>query len=73
MDNNFFKKIRILDGGMGQLLLEKGMVSMGTLWSASALLDEKYHQMLVDTHLSCLLYTSPSPRDQEASRMPSSA
>ena len=41
MDNNFFKKIRILDGGMGQLLLEKGMVSMGTLWSASALLDEK--------------------------------
>ena len=29
MDNNFFKKIRILDGGMGQLLLEKGMVSMG--------------------------------------------
>ena len=22
---------------------------------------------------SCLLYTSPSPRDQEASRMPSSA
>ena len=54
MDNNFFKKIRILDGGMGQLLLEKGMVSMGTLWSASALLDEKYHQMLVDTiyHIS---------------------
>ena len=52
MDNSFFKKIRILDGGMGQLLLEKGMVSMGTLWSASALLDEKYHQLLVDTHLS---------------------
>ena len=74
MDNNFFKKIRILDGGMGQLLLEKGMVSMGTLWSASALLDEKYHQMLVDTHLSyCLLYTSPSPRDRQKSRMPSSA
>ena len=24
-------------------------------------------------HGSCLLYTSPSPRDQEASRMPSSA
>ena len=26
-----------------------------------------------DGLLSCLLYTSPSPRDQEASRMPSSA
>ena len=25
------------------------------------------------THLSCLLYTSPSPRDQRGSRMPSSA
>ena len=52
MDNSFFKKIRILDGGMGQLLLEKGMISMGTLWSASALLEKKYHQILVDAHLS---------------------
>ena len=26
-----------------------------------------------DQNKSCLLYTSPSPRDQEASRMPSSA
>ena len=25
------------------------------------------------THLPCLLYTSPSPRDQRGSRMPSSA
>ena len=24
-------------------------------------------------HLTCLLYTSPSPRDQRGSRMPSSA
>ena len=28
---------------------------------------------LVFTMLSCLLYTSPSPRDQRGSRMPSSA
>ena len=27
----------------------------------------------LDTHYSCLLYTSPSPRDQRGSRMPSSA
>ena len=26
-----------------------------------------------EAHLSCLLYTSPSPRDVEESRMPSSA
>ena len=27
----------------------------------------------VKTNLTCLLYTSPSPRDQSGSRMPSSA
>ena len=77
MDKDYFKSIKILDGGMGQLLLEKGVISMGTLWSASALLEKKYHQILVDAHLSyinaCLLYTSPSPRDSVGSRMPSSA
>ena len=52
MDNNFFKKTRILDGGMGQELLARGLVSKGTLWSASALLDEKNHQLVIDAHLS---------------------
>ena len=36
MDTDFFKNIRILDGGMGQQLLAKGLISKGTLWSASA-------------------------------------
>ena len=31
------------------------------------------HGMNTDEHLYCLLYTSPSPRDTERSRMPSSA
>ena len=52
MDLNFFKKIRILDGGMGQELLARGLVSKGTLWSAGALVDKKYYKLLVDTHLS---------------------
>ena len=51
MDINFFKKTRILDGGMGQELLARGMVPNGTLWSANALLQDKYHQLLLDTHL----------------------
>ena len=51
MDLNFFKKIRILDGGMGQELLARGMVPNGTLWSANAILNEKYHKLLLDTHL----------------------
>ena len=30
-------------------------------------------ESLLDTYVICLLYTSPSPRDQRGSRMPSSA
>ena len=50
MDLNFFKQTRVLDGGMGQELLARGMRPNGTLWSANALLDENYHQLVLDTH-----------------------
>jgi len=52
MNLNYFKKTRILDGGMGQELLAKGLMSKGTLWSTSAVLDEKFHQLLIDVHRS---------------------
>ena len=52
MNKNFFKQIRILDGGMGQELLAKGLISKGTLWSASANLDKKFHDLVIDLHLS---------------------
>jgi len=51
MDKNFFKKTRILDGGMGQELLNRGLKPKGTLWSAHALIDEACHQMVIDAHL----------------------
>ena len=51
MDLDFFKTTRILDGGMGQELLARGMKPNGTLWSANALLNEEYHKLLLDTHL----------------------
>jgi homocysteine S-methyltransferase len=51
VDKNFFKETRILDGGMGQELLARGMEANGTLWSANALLQDKYHKLLLDTHL----------------------
>tara|TARA_B100001029_G_scaffold71710_1_gene58486 strand:- start:164 stop:1081 length:918 start_codon:yes stop_codon:yes gene_type:complete len=54
MDKDFFKKIRILDSGMGQELLERGLVPKGTLWSATSLIDEKYYQLVIDTHLSSI-------------------
>ena len=51
MDLNYFKKTRILDGGMGQELLARGMKPNGTLWSANALLNENYHDLVLNTHL----------------------
>ena len=51
MKLDFFKQTRVLDGGMGQELLAKGMEPNGTLWSANALIQEKYHPLLLDTHL----------------------
>jgi len=51
MDLDFFKKVRILDGGTGQELLARGLEANGTLWSANALLQEKYHELLLNTHL----------------------
>jgi len=51
MDNNYFSKIRILDGGMGQTLLAKDLKAKGSLWSATALIEKKYHQLVIDTHL----------------------
>jgi len=51
ISRNFFKKTRILDGGMGQELLARGMKPNSTLWSANAILDENYHQLVLDTHV----------------------
>ena len=51
MDKNYFSKIRILDGGMGQHLLAKGLKPKGSLWSATALIDEKHHHLIIDAHL----------------------
>ena len=51
MNINFFKKTKILDGGMGQELLAKGLKAKGSLWSATALIEKKYHQLVIDTHL----------------------
>ena len=36
---------------MGQTLLEKGLKPEGTLWSATALINENFHDLVVETHL----------------------
>ena len=50
MNKDFFKTTKILDGGMGQELLARGMKPRGTLWSANALVDEKYHNLILNIH-----------------------
>ena len=50
MDINFFRKIRILDGGMGQELLARGLDPRGTLWSAKALIEKKNHSLIEEIH-----------------------
>ena len=54
MDLNYFKKTRILDAGMGQELLKRGLVTKGTLWSATSLIDKKFNSLVVDAHLSSI-------------------
>ena len=51
MNTNYFSEIRILDGGMGQHLLAKGLKPKGSLWSATALIEKKYHQLVIEAHL----------------------
>jgi len=51
VNKDFFNTTRILDGGMGQELLNRGLKPKGTLWSAHALIDKDCHQIVIDTHL----------------------
>ena len=49
-----------------------GPESTGKSTLAKELADH-YNSIYIEEYASCLLYTSPSPRDAHESRMPSSA
>ena len=51
INKDYFRQTRVLDGGMGQELLARGMKPNSRLWSANAILDENYHQLVLDTHI----------------------
>ena len=58
---------------IGEILVHAGKIDENKLNSALAeqkKSNEKIGQVLISI---CLLYTSPSPRDRQKSRMPSSA
>ena len=48
---DFFSEFKILDGGMGQELLARGVKPISNLWSATALIKKDYHQIIKDCHL----------------------
>ena len=54
--------------GSSLMFVTKNWDAMNTIWQYAVLLG--YTGLI---HVSCLLYTSPSPRDLSTSRMPSSA
>ena len=75
-------KVALITGITGQdgsylaeLLLEKGYEVHGIVRRSSLINTHRIDHIYKNIHLhyGCLLYTSPSPRDFEASRMPSSA
>ena len=45
----------------------------GHAMTSKTLLDSFARDIVLIKHCGCLLYTSPSPRDRQKSRMPSSA
>ena len=54
----------VFDPELGANIVELGMVKK---------VDHEGSTVKIDLALTCLLYTSPSPRDAHESRMPSSA
>ena len=76
-------KIKGTDGKarVGELKLKRGLIKtpafmpVGTAATVKAMLPENVKALGADIILcnTCLLYTSPSPRDATLSRMPSSA
>ena len=52
---------------------EEGKWQDINFWGNELTLHEADHALPNERHHVCLLYTSPSPRDVEESRMPSSA
>ena len=77
---NIFPAIDIIEGKC--VRLSKGVLSNKTIYENSPVEMAKIYQdagfntihvVDLDATLGCLLYTSPSPRDRQKSRMPSSA
>ena len=72
-DDDSKPKITIKDVMKKGFNKRKGLLPKVTKGSATDEEKKQLHEMFVALSKNCLLYTSPSPRDQRGSRMPSSA
>ena len=61
------------DKDIKQKILECDGLSIRTANLSSELINISKKLKIISRHGVCLLYTSPSPRDRQKSRMPSSA
>ena len=71
--DNINKAARFAGGSRSQEAYSVGQGAVEALQSVLEYFDSSSSSLKVDTISSCLLYTSPSPRDATLSRMPSSA
>ena len=70
---NAIKKSDIIFIAVGTPSKKNGEVDLSYVESVSKVISKNINNYKVICTKSCLLYTSPSPRDVEESRMPSSA
>ena len=64
------------EGWTDVVLIEKSELTSGSTWHAAGQCPHMLSSLnlaKIHLHSTCLLYTSPSPRDRTRSRMPSSA
>ena len=71
-------RLKHLDKDLNVIVLEKGSEVGAHILSGAVLDPSGLDRLMPDWRdrnapISCLLYTSPSPRDRQKSRMPSSA
>ena len=65
--------VLVLFGGRGKISSIMGDIGKGLKNFKKGMKNEEDESFETDQNPSCLLYTSPSPRDGLLSRMPSSA
>ena len=72
MSRNEMKDWIVMSLAFGTILL-LFIITLGDFWIAMQEHREPSKDVINLLSMACLLYTSPSPRDVEESRMPSSA